>query len=142
MMNQHGAVPDVHLSAVDNAYLAGERGAAGQFAMRILVRMAAVMGAVELLDIESAHIDSCLYHGQSGIDFARRLVTDGGQVVVPTTLNVSSLDLLHPDLYRGDAETGRLARDLMVLYEQLGCRPTWTCAPYHCLLYTSPSPRD
>lgn len=121
---------ELALSDEDRSQLAGEQGAAVQFAMRILVRMATVMGASELLDIESAHIDSCLYHGRSGLDFAQRLVADGGTVCVPTTLNVSSLDLLHPDLYRGDVETGRLARDLMVLYEQLGCRPTWTCAPY------------
>jgi len=129
-MADHNPSGGVALSETDRSQLAGEEGPAAQFAMRILVRMAAVMGARELLDIESAHIDSCLYHGRSGLDFAQRLVADGGQVVVPTTLNVSSLDLLHPDLYRGDPETGRLARDLMVLYEQLGARPTWTCAPY------------
>lgn len=98
--------------------------------MRVLTRMAEAMGATALLDIESAHIDSCLYHGPAGLDFANRLVDGGGRVVVPTTLNVSSLDLLHPDLYRGDAETAQQARALMVAYEQLGCRPTWTCAPY------------
>ncbi len=88
------------------------------------------MGAAQLRPITGAHIDSCLYHGQAGIDFAARLVEGEASVVVPTTLNVSSLDLLHPELYRGDEETGRAARHLMELYEQLGCEPTWTCAPY------------
>ena len=54
----------------------------------------------------------------------------GARVRVPTTLNVGSLDLLHPDLYRGDAETGALARRTMDRYVELGCAPTWTCAPY------------
>lgn len=49
---------------------------------------------------------------------------------MPTTLNVSSLDLIHPELYRGDPETARLARRLMDAYVAMGCRPTWTCAPY------------
>jgi len=49
---------------------------------------------------------------------------------VPTTLNVGSLDLLHPDLYRGDEETRERAQRLMDAYVALGCRPTWTCAPY------------
>jgi predicted aconitase len=43
---------------------------------------------------------------------------------------VGSVDLLHPELYRGDAETARAGRELMRLYTALGCRATWTCAPY------------
>jgi predicted aconitase len=49
---------------------------------------------------------------------------------VPTTLNVSALDLLHPQLPAGDPQTARLGRDIAATYEALGCRPTWTCAPY------------
>jgi predicted aconitase len=33
-------------------------------------------------------------------------------------------------LYRGDAETAKAGRVLMRLYASLGCRATWTCAPY------------
>ena len=98
--------------------------------MRVVVRLAEALGAEELLDISAAHVDSCLYHGRAPLDFAERLAADGATVVVPTTLNVSSLDLLHPDLYRGDPEEGLLARRLMDAYVGMGCRPTWTCAPY------------
>lgn len=108
----------------------GDVGTGCQLAMRVLTRTAMAMGATRLRPITGAHIDSCLYHGQAGIDFAQRLVDGGAGVVVPTTLNVSSLDLIHPELYRGDAATGQAARLLMDLYEQLGCEPTWTCAPY------------
>ena len=82
------------------------------------------------MPITSAHIDGCLFHGQAGLDFAERLLAEGARVEVPTTLNVSSLDLLHPPLYRGDPETARSARRLMEVYEAMGCQPTWTCAPY------------
>ena len=60
---------------------------------------------------------------------AERLVR-GAAVRVPTTLNVSSLDLLHPDRYRGDPETATAAWRLMDAYVAMGCRQTWTCAPY------------
>ncbi len=99
-------------------------------ASRIVDRLADVVGAEATLEISGAHIDSCLYHGQVGIDFAQRLLDDGAVVSVPTTLNVGSLDLMHPELYRGDAESGHSARRLMDLYVELGCSPTWTCAPY------------
>jgi len=114
----------------DRASLAGDLGPAAAMAMRVIVRVASAIGADSLLDITGAHIDSCLYHGRSGLDFAERLVTAGAKVAVPTTLNVSSLDLRHPDLYRGDPQTARLARELTERYEDMGCRPTWTCAPY------------
>ncbi len=120
----------LQLSPRDRALLGGQGTEAEQLAMRLLVGLASAMGAERLLDVSGAHIDSCLYHGLAGLDYARRLVAGGGQVRVPSTLNVSSLDLLHPDLYRGDAETRDRGRELMECYERLGCRPTWTCAPY------------
>jgi len=110
--------------------LAGAAGSGTAMAMRLVVGLGEAMGAERLLPITGAHIDSCLYHGRSGIDFVRRLVDGRSRVAVPTTLNVSSLDLLHPELYRGDAETATAARELMDGYVTLGCEPTWTCAPY------------
>ncbi len=120
----------MHLTSADQAMLEGERGAAMAMAMRVIVRLGTAMGAEDLLDITNAHIDSCLHHGQAGLDFAEALVAGGGRVGVPTTLNVSSLDLLHPELFRGDPDFGADARTLMQCYEDLGCTPTWTCAPY------------
>ena len=120
----------LHLTDDDARRLDGGDGPAVRLAMRVVVRLAEALGAEELLDISAAHVDSCLYHGRASLDFAERLAADGATVVVPTTLNVSSLDLLHPDLYRGDPEEGLLARRLMDAYVGMGCRPTWTCAPY------------
>jgi predicted aconitase len=88
------------------------------------------MGAERLVDVVSAHVDGCLYHGLAGLEFAERLVAGGASVSVPTTLNVGYLDLLHPDRSRGDADTDVNARRQMDLYVAMGCRPTWTCAPY------------
>lgn len=110
--------------------LAGEEGPALQMAMRILATMAAVYGAPRLLDITSAHIDGCLYHGLSGLEFAQRLVEGGARVRVPTTLNVGAIDLLHPDQFQGSAELADRATALMAAYQAMGCIPIWTCTPY------------
>jgi predicted aconitase len=120
----------VELHDGDRAMLAGAEGEAARMAMEIVVAMAEAAGAERLVDIVSGHIDGALYHGQVSLDFAERLVEGGARVSVPTTLNVGSLDLLHPDLYRGDEGTARAGRRLMDLYVAMGCRPTWTCAPY------------
>ena len=110
--------------------MAGAEGPAVQMAMRILSTMAGVYGASRLLEIESAHIDGCLYHGLSGLEFAQRLVEGGAQVRVPTTLNVGAVDLLHPEHFQGAAETAHRAQALMEAYRSMGCLPIWTCAPY------------
>lgn len=120
----------MRLTDADRSKLAGEQGEATRIAMELVIAAGEAMGAPALLDISGAHIDSCLYHGIAGLDFALKLADGGGRVVVPTTLNVSSLDLLHPDLYRGDAPSAERSREQMRAYERMGCRPTWTCAPY------------
>ena len=120
----------VELTESDRAFLQGEHGDAAALAMRIVVEMAGVSGAERLIDVASAHVDGCLYHGLAGLEFAERLVAGGARVTVPTTLNVGYLDLLHPERYRGDPETAANARRQMDLYVAMGCRPTWTCAPY------------
>ena len=123
-------MPQLELDHRDRALLEGEGGEAARHAMRIVVALARANGAARLIDVTRAHIDGCLYHGQAGLDFARRLASEGGEVAIPTTLNVSSLDLLHPHLFRGDEELRRRSRELMDAYVKMGCRPTWTCAPY------------
>ncbi|HRQ36438.1 MAG TPA: aconitase X catalytic domain-containing protein [Chloroflexota bacterium] len=123
----------IELTAEDEAMLAGERGTAVQMAMRILVTMAGVHGAERLLDVASAHIDGCLYHGDSGLEFAERLVAGGAQVRIPTTLNVGAVDLLHPEHFQGTPQLAAHATRLMHAYEQMGCQPIWTCAPYQAM---------
>jgi hypothetical protein len=120
----------VHLTAKDQAMLHGDHGAASQMAMRILVRMAEVAEAHELIDITGAHIDSTVYVGEAGLEFAERLASLGARVAVPTTLNVSGLDEHHWQEWAVPSEWARLARRQMVAYQSMGTIPTWTCAPY------------
>jgi len=105
-------------------------GDATAMAMRIVVAAAELLGAERLVEISSAHIDGCLHHGDGGVEFAEALVRGGGQVAVPTTLNVGALDLLHPEVVRADAHKTSMARRQMDAYVAMGASPTFTCAPY------------
>lgn len=128
------------LTADQQAQLAGAHGPAARLAMRLVTRMADVTGADSLLPITRAHVDGCLYHGQVSLDFARTLAEGGGTVRVPTTLNVGIVDLLHPELFRGPPEIAAAGREMMTHYRSMGCRQTWTCAPYQ--LVDRPSPGE
>ena len=70
------SVAHVALTDEDTRYLRGERGTGAALAMRVVLAVAASMGASRLVDIESAHVDGCLYVGSVSIDFARSLVSD------------------------------------------------------------------
>lgn len=120
----------VALDDRDRALLSGEAGEGTALAMRLVVRVAEALDAERLIPITRAHVDSCLYHGQATLDFVQRLLDGGARASVPTTLNVGAVDLLHPELWRGEPETAERGRRLMEGYRALGCRPTFTCAPY------------
>jgi len=121
------------LAAIDSELLAGVHGAAAAFAMDLIVRYGRAVAAEEFIDVTRAHVDGCLYHGKVSLDFVEHVVKLGGEVRVPTTLNVGSMDLIHPELYRGPAAVGAAGKRLMELHEALGCVPTYTCAPYQTI---------
>jgi predicted aconitase len=118
------------LAEDERKILNGDAGRGPAFAMRIILAAARAARAPRLREISAAHVDSCLFHGQSSLDFVRRVSEDAARVRVPTTLNVGSLDLRHRNLVRVDARFSRDAQDLMDSYVALGCQPTFTCAPY------------
>ncbi|MEZ4770911.1 MAG: aconitase X catalytic domain-containing protein [Caldilineales bacterium] len=120
----------LHLSTSDQSMLAGDRGPAAQMAMSILARMAEVYRAPELLDISAAHIDSTIYIGEAGLEYAERLAGLGARVAVPTTLNVSGLDEQHWQEWPVPRDWAEKAHRQMVAYQSMGAVPTWTCAPY------------
>ena len=120
----------IDLSPLDRELLAGAHGGGAAFAMRLLARFAEAVGARRFIDIEAAHVDGCLYLGRASLDFVLKLTELGGKVRAPTTLNVGSLDLIHPELFRGTSEDARNGAKLMAAHVALGCEPTFTCAPY------------
>ena len=118
------------LTSHDEALLAGKHGPAAQLAMSIVTRMAEVYGAPELMDITGAHIDSAIYIGEAGLEFAEQLASLGAKVAVPATLNVSGLDEHHWQEWAVPADWAHKAHRQMLAYQSMGCIPTWTCAPY------------
>jgi len=106
----------------------GRDGPAVALAMRVLGEQARRVGADRLIPIASAHVAGC--PDDPGIAFAERLQAEGGRVRVPTTIGAGSLDLLH--LAAAAVPPGRRDRALRLsqAYDALGCRATWTDAPY------------
>jgi predicted aconitase len=67
----------MQLTAAEERMLGGRDGDGVALAMRVVVGQARILAAPRLVEITSAHVDSCLYHGQVSLDFAHRLVDLG-----------------------------------------------------------------
>ena len=107
-------------------------GKAYRLALRLVEQAARIMQAPHLIPISFAHIDACFYTGQSHLDFVRFLLEHDAKLSVPTWTNnsVASPDDGGLRSENSDPEMVRGAHELMRLYAQFGCKPTWTCAPY------------
>jgi predicted aconitase len=120
----------LNLSDRDRAMADGDGGPAQALAMSILLRMADVYGATELMDISQAHVDSTIYLGDATLEFAERLAALGARVAVPTSLNVSGVDECGWKDWAVKPEWAAKAARQMLAYERMGAVPMWTCAPY------------
>ena len=120
----------VNLIQKDHGMLNGDYGEADRLAMNIIVRMADVLEAPELMDITQAHIDGCALMSDTGLEFAETMAKRGGKVIVPTTMNMISLDLRNWKKLGVPEDFANRALRMAKAYEDMGCIPTWTCAPY------------
>ena len=120
----------IELTEHDRALLAGSYGKAAQVAMQIVLRMAHLQGATQLVDITQAHIDGCIYTGPASLRFAQQLVAWGAKVRVPTTLNSISVDQRRWRELGIDPALGVPASALGDAYMAMGAQLSFTCAPY------------
>jgi cis-L-3-hydroxyproline dehydratase len=127
----------LNLSDGDRALLDGRHGKAAQVAMQIVLQMAELQGASELIDIAQAHIDGCIYTGPASLRFAQQLLEWGARVRVPTTLNAISVDQRRWRAQGIDPAFGEPASALGDVYMAMGAQMSFTCAPY--LLDSAPT---
>lgn len=118
------------LTETDRQMLEGQHGEAARLAMNIVVRMAGVLEVDELMDVSAAHIDGCGLMSDASLEFAETLARLGGKVRVPTTLNMIPLDLRQWQQQGVPEEFAHKALRMAQAYIDMGCVPTWTCAPY------------
>ena len=128
----HGASiqSKVQLSELDKTFLSGKHGEASRVAMRLIVRMADLLGAQNLVDVTQVHVDGCIYTGPACLSFANRFREWGAKVRVPTSLNSISVDRKRWKSHGVDTEFAQAAEALADAYVAMGARPTYTCAPY------------
>lgn len=121
---------DLELSPADLSKVNGEQGQAVALATEVLCTMAASQGAKRLIDVSRGHIDGCIYAHDANLIFAEAMDDMGAKVAIPTTINAISVDRVNVADLDLPPVFGQAACRLADAYVRMGCRPTFTCAPY------------
>jgi len=121
----------VELTAEQQAMLAGDRGAAKQMAMWLLVDLGTAAGAPRLVPVVAAHVSgvSPLTGGHGLTTFLERL-GDDAQVAVETTLNSAGCDSRCWREMGATADYVERQQRILDAYAALGVQLTLSCTPY------------
>ncbi|KAG5807711.1 hypothetical protein H9Q74_007677 [Fusarium xylarioides] len=129
----------VQLSDFDKATLQGVNGEATRISMKILARVADMMGAKEMMDVSQAHVDGAWY-GPGSLAFAKKLRDLGGRFRIPSTINSLNIDQRRWRNLGIDTELGSTCDELTQAFLDMDGKVSFTCAPY--LLDTAPKLGD
>jgi predicted aconitase len=121
----------IDLSQKEKDMRDGKEGPLLKFAMSLVLKAADIWQAPKLIEASFAHIDACHYYGQAHLDFARKLEREGATFPIPSWTNTVPVSLTASD---GREENNQAfvdgAKEVAEIYERIGCKPVWTCAPY------------
>jgi predicted aconitase len=122
----------MHLSGEERAMLSGDRGPAARRAMEIVVTLAEVYEAEDLVPVASVQVAGVSFGnlGQAGLDFLREWTADGARVVVPTTLNPAGMDLKAWRELGIPEEYARRQLEVIQAYRAMGVTISCSCTPY------------
>ncbi|TVY59871.1 Uncharacterized protein Focb16_v003964 [Fusarium oxysporum f. sp. cubense] len=129
----------IQLDDDDRATLSGANGVAARISLNIILRMARLMGAKELMSVTQSHADAAWY-GPGSVAFGQRLRDWGGRFKVPTTINSLNVDQKRWKALGVNSEFGSACDGLAKAFVDMGGKISFTCAPY--LLETAPQLGD
>ncbi|NLL95266.1 MAG: DUF521 domain-containing protein [Thermoplasmatales archaeon] len=122
----------MQLNDGERAILDGERGEGARKAMELVVALARVYGAENLVDITSAHLSGASYKtiGDGGLLYLEDMAAGGAKVAVRSTLNPIGMDRERwPEMHiAGDFAEKQLR--IVELYGMMGIETTCSCTPY------------
>jgi cis-L-3-hydroxyproline dehydratase len=123
-------VSNIRLSSQDEAMLRGDEGPARKLAMGVVLAMARLQDADELIDIAQAHLDCCIHTGPASVAIPERLRELGGRLKIPATLNAISIDRQRWVPLGFDPGLAQQVERQTEAYLAMGAVPSFTCAPY------------
>ena len=120
------------LTATERAMFHGKEGPAVQRAMEIIVALAKIYGAAQLVPVTSVQVAGVSYKnlGEAGLDFLRQWAAQGARARVSTTLNPAGMDMRIWRALGFPKEFAHQQQAVIDAYTAMGITPTCTCTPY------------
>jgi len=122
----------VKLTHEEQDMLSGAQGAGVRKAMEIVVALAEVYDAVELVPVTSAQIAGVSYKnlGEAGLEFLQEWAAQGARVRVPASMNPAGMDLQRWREMGIPTEFAERQSLVVQALVAMGVAPTCTCTPY------------
>jgi predicted aconitase len=125
-------VSELRLTAEEQAMLAGAEGRGVQRAMEIVVALARIYAAADLMPIVHAQIAGVSYKnlGDAGVEFLSRWADEAARVRVPTTLNPMGMERGRWQAWGIAADFAAPQLSVIAAFVKMGVTPTMSCTPY------------
>lgn len=122
----------LHLTAAEEAMLAGADGPGVRRAMEIVVALARIYGAADLVPIQHAQIAGVSYKniGDAGVAFLNEWANEGARVRVPTTLNPMGMERGKWQAWGIQPSFATPQLSVIDAFVKMGVTPTMSCTPY------------
>jgi phosphomecalonate degydratase large subunit len=123
---------DLKLTAEEQAFLAGSAGAGGRRAMEIVVALARIYGAGDLVPVKHVQIAGVSYKnlGDAGVAFLSEWAEEGAMVRVPTTLNPMGMERGRWQSWGIKPTFAGPQLSVIDAFVKMGVTPTMSCTPY------------
>jgi predicted aconitase len=120
------------LTEQERGMLAGVEGPGVQRAMEIVVALARIYGAVDLVPIRHAQIAGVSYKnlGDAGVAFLSAWADEGAKVRVPTTLNPMGMERDRWQSWGISENFATPQLNVIGAFTKMGVTPTMSCTPY------------
>ncbi|MHB0877311.1 MAG: aconitase X [Anaerolineae bacterium] len=126
------AAPPLRLTDEEEAMLRGDSGPGVRRAMEMVVALARIYGAADLVPVRSAQVAGVSYAniGDAGLEFLQQWADEGARARVPAFLNPAGMDLEQWQSLAVPADFAAKQLAVVEAYTRMGVQPTCTCAPY------------
>ncbi len=123
---------ELHLTSEEQAMLAGAAGPGVKRAMEIVVALARIYGATDLVPVVHAQIAGVSYKnlGDAGVQFLSEWADEGAQVYVPTTLNPMGMERGKWQGWGIQPSFANPQLSVIDAFTKMGVTPTMSCTPY------------
>jgi len=122
----------LHLTPKEQAMLDGAEGRGVQRAMEIVVALARIYGAANLVPVTHVQIAGVSYKniGDAGVEFLSAWADEGARVRVPTTLNPMGMERGKWQAWGIQPGFAKPQLSVIDAFEKMGVTPTMSCTPY------------